>query len=422
MVGMSDPKAHSGARIAVISLHTSPLDQPGTGDSGGMNVYIRAVADRLARRGVAVDVFTRCAGRGVPEVERVGPLNRVIQIPAGPCAPVQKDRLPALIPSFADRIIESAGTAQYDLVHAHYWLSGGPAIAVKEHWGLPLVASFHTLGAVKNRAMPAEPAERLAGERLTIATADRILAPTTMEAEHLVSLYGASPERVRVIPPGVDADAFFPRPKDRARARLGLAGRRVVLFLGRLQPLKGPDLAIRAVAEAIRRDPQASSDVVLAMMGGPSGADGPGYVDRLRRLTFEEGIADRVSFLEPRPHHELPWVYSAAEALLMPSRSESFGLAALEAQACRVPVVASAVGGLRSVVVDGSTGLLPPSEDVAALADRLLAVLRDPDLRGRLAQGARRQARRFSWDDTAEGVLASYRELLPQPIPVAAAG
>jgi D-inositol-3-phosphate glycosyltransferase len=421
MVGMSDPMAHPRPRIAVISLHTSPLDQPGTGDSGGMNVYIRAVTERLAGRGVAVDVFTRCAGRGVPEVERLGPLTRVIQIPAGPCAPVDKDRLPVVTASFADRIIESAGRVPYDLVHAHYWLSGGPAMAVKEHWGVPLVASFHTLGEVKHQAGPAEPPERLAGERVTIAAADRVLAPTSAEAEHLVRLYGASPERIRVIPPGVDAEVFFPRPKDRARARLGLAGRRVVLFLGRLQPVKGPDLAIRAVAQAIRRDRRAGSDVVLAVLGGPSGADGRGYVDRLRQLTSEEGIADRVLFLDPRPHHELPWVYSAAEVLLMPSRSESFGLAALEAQACGVPVVASAVGGLRFVVADGSSGLLAPRGDAPALADRLLAVLGDQDLRARLSTGARRQAGRFSWEDTAEGVLATYRELLPQPT-LAAAG
>lgn len=415
---MSDPQPRE--RIAVISLHTSPLDQPGTGDSGGMNVYVRAVTERLARRGVSVDVFTRCAGRGVPEVERLGPLTRVIQIPAGPCAPVDKDRLPVVTPGFADRIIESAGPAPYDLVHAHYWLSGAPAIAVKEKWEVPLVVSFHTLGAVKNQSGPAEPAGRLAGERVTIAAADRVLAPTSVEAEHLVRLYGASPERIRVIHPGVDGDAFFPHPKGPARARLGLAGRRVVLFVGRLQPLKGPDLAIRAVAQAIRRDHRVGDDLVLVVLGGPSGADGRAFVERLQRLASREAV--RVRFLEPRPHNQLPWVYSAADVLLMPSRSESFGLAALEAQACGVPVVASSVGGLRSVVAHGSSGLLAPPGDLAALADRLLEVLRDPDLRSRLSRGARRQARGFSWDSTAEGVLSTYLELLSQPTLESAAG
>jgi D-inositol-3-phosphate glycosyltransferase len=416
---MNDPQPRT--RIAVISLHTSPLDQPGIGDSGGMNVYVRAVTERLARRGVSVDVFTRCAGRGVPEVERLGPLTRVIQIPAGPCAPVEKDRLPVVTLSFADRIIESAGPAPYDLVHAHYWLSGGPAVALKEHWGVPLVVSFHTLGAVKNQAGPAEPQVRLAGERVTIAAADRVLAPTSEEADHLVRLYGASLERIRVIHPGVDGDAFFPRPKEPARARLGLAGRRVVLFLGRLQPIKGADLAIRAMARAILQDGRAGSDLALVVMGGPSGADGRGYVERLRRLAAREGIEDRVRFLDPSPHQELPWVYSAAEVLLMPSRSESFGLAALEAQACGVPVVASSVGGLRSVVSDGSSGFLVTPEDLDALEDRLLDVLRDRELRSKLSRGARHHARRFSWEDTAEGVLAAYRELLPVPTPTAAA-
>jgi D-inositol-3-phosphate glycosyltransferase len=425
MAGMSDPRAgHTPARIAVISLHTSPLDQPGIGDSGGMNVYIRSVAERLAGRGVAVDIYTRCAGRGVPEIERIGPLTRVIQVNAGPCAPVPKRNLPAILSRFEAGILARAEEeGPYDLVHAHYWLSGRAAMAAAARWGVPLVASFHTLGEVKDRAVGAvegyEPPARLAGEREIIRAADRILAPTPVEASHLVELYGAAPDRIRVVPPGVDGGVFEPRPKEEARRRLGLGGRRLILFLGRLQPLKGPDVAIRAVAESFRRDPEATRDVALGVVGGPSGPRGAAFVEGLRHLAVEEGIGDRVRFLEPRPHDDLPWVYSAAEVLLMPSRSESFGLAALEAQACGVPVVAAAVGGLRYVVGDGESGYLVPGHEPAAHAARLEAVLGDPDLATHLRRGARARAARFPWEDTVDGVLAAYAELLPALAPAA---
>lgn len=419
MVRMSDPRAgHPRARIAVISLHTSPLDQPGTGDSGGMNVYIRSVAQRLGERGVAVDVFTRCAGRAVPEVDRVAPLTRVIQVNAGPCSPVPKGALPGFLSRFEGGVLARAESeGPYDLVHAHYWLSSRAAQAAADRWRVPLVASFHTLGEVKNRAMAgmedAEWPARLLVERRAIRAADRILAPTSTEATHLVDLYAADPGRIRVVPPGVDGDAFRPRPRDEALRRLGLEGRRVVLFLGRLQPLKGPDVAIRAMAEAWRRDPEAMSDAALVVVGGPSGSRGRQFVEELRRLASAEGIADRVVFIEPRPHGELPGVYSAAVALLMPSRSESFGLAALEAEACGVPVVAADVGGLRHAVAHGASGFLVPGHAPAAYADRILQIFRNPDLAERLGTAARARAGRFTWEETAAGVQGTYGELLP---------
>jgi D-inositol-3-phosphate glycosyltransferase len=427
MSAMSDPRAaEPRARIAAISLHTSPLDQPGTGDSGGMNVYIRSVADRLADRGVAVDVLTRCAGRGVPEAEQVDPLTRVIQVNAGPCAPVPKGDLTRFLPRFEAGILARAeAEGPYDLVHAHYWLSGRVGLAAAERWGVPLVVSFHTLGAVKNRALAGgeapEPRRRLAGEREAIRLADRIMAPTPAEAAHLVELYGAAPSRIRIVPPGVDGDVFAPRPKEEARLRLGLDGRRVVLFVGRLQPLKGPDVAIRTAAEAFRREPDRTGDVALVVIGGPSGAKGPSYVEGLRRLADAEGIGERVVFLDPRPHEELPWVYSAADALLMPSRSESFGLAALEAQACGVPVVAASVGGLRYVVEDGVSGFLVGGHDPRDHAGRLLAVLGDQELAANLARGARARASRFTWETTTEGLMEAYSELLPELAPASVA-
>jgi D-inositol-3-phosphate glycosyltransferase len=411
MSAMRDPVA----RIAAISLHTSPLDQPGMGDSGGMNVSIRSVAEGLADRGIAVDVFTRCAGRGVPEVAWIGPLTRIVQVNAGPCAPVVKDDLLGLLPRFEDGILSWAEQeGPYDLVHAHYWLSGRVGLEASSRWGVPLVASFHTLGEVKNRALAKvdgrEPAVRLHAEREAISGADRVLVPTAAELENLVRLYDAVPDRARVVPPGVDSTSFAPRPKDEARRRLGVPDRTVLLFVGRLQPLKGPDVAIRAAAGAMRR----GLDATLVVVGGPSGPGGPSYVDGLRRLAAREGLGERVVFLDPMPHEELPWAYSAADVLLMPSRSESFGLAALEAQACGVPVVAASVGGLRHVVVDGVTGFLVEGHDPGPYAHRLLVTLADPALAATLGRAGRRRATAFGWDQATDGVLDVYAELLPE--------
>jgi D-inositol-3-phosphate glycosyltransferase len=410
---MAQPEAGHG-RVAVISLHTSPLDPPGAGDSGGMNVYIRSVADRLADFDVSVDIYTRCAGRGVPEIDRIGPLTRVIQVPAGPCSPMDKMALPDLVPWFTERVLTHPAGGPYDLIHAHYWLSGWAGREAKRRWGVPLVASFHTLGRVKNLSSTSdqavEPRARLDGEGAAIGAADRILVPTPAEGAHLVRLYDAPSERIRVVPPGVDAGRFRPLPKAETRKALGLTGRRVVLFVGRLQALKGPDLAIRAVAEAVRRDPSATRDVVLAVVGGPSGPGDP--LAGLRRLAGSLGISDRVRFLAPRAHEDLPEVYSAADVLVMPSRSESFGLVALEAQACGVPVVAAAVGGLRYVIRDGRSGLLVPDDEPASYAELLLRVLGDRAMAARLSRAAVANARRFPWEVTAADVLSVYRELV----------
>jgi D-inositol-3-phosphate glycosyltransferase len=405
------------ARVAVISFHTSPLDQPGVGDSGGMNVYVRSVAERLGRRDVAVDVFTRCSGRPVPEVHQLHPHTRVIQVPAGPCAPVDKERLPALVPAFVSHVVHGFGP--YDLVHAHYWLSGEAARVAKRRWRVPMAASFHTLGTVKNRVLaagePPEPVPRLVEERATIRDADLLFAPTTTEARHLVHL-GASVGRVRVVAPGVDSARFFPRNRDRAKAALGLAGRDVVLFVGRLQPIKEPDLAIRAVAHAARRGAQP----VLLVLGGESDRRGPTTVSSLRRLAGDEGIGHLVRFLPPAPHAELAELYAAADMLLMPSRSESFGLAALEAQACGIPVIAAGVGGLRHVVADGVTGLLVEDRRPETFGNRIVTLLEDRDLSRRLGRSGAARAARLSWDRTAAGVLAAYAELYPALLSAAA--
>jgi D-inositol-3-phosphate glycosyltransferase len=419
----SDP-----GRVAVISLHTSPRDQPGTGDSGGMNVYVVEVARRLAEQGISVDIFTRCHGQGGPDVEEIAPGARLVQVQAGPCAPVAKEDLPELLPQFLGGVLQKAAAddaaehrhSPYDVVHSHYWLSGWVGNQAKEIWGAPLVASFHTLGKVKNAVLPVgdspEPPTRLAGEQRVVREADRILAPTPAEAAHLIDLYGADPGRIRVVPPGVDRSVFHPRSKQRARSRLHLSNARLLLFVGRLQPFKGPDVAILAMADAVARAPDVTKDVILGVVGGSTGmASDRDEVTRLMQLSSALGIADHVVFFPPQPHERLADFYVAAEAVLVPSHSESFGLVALEAEACGTPVIAAATGGLRYVVEDGQTGFLVKGHEPADYADRILELLGDRELVRRLGSRAARHAAGFSWESTAAEVRSVYQELLSRP-------
>ena len=411
-------RASGGARgrIAMIALHTSPLDPPGTGDSGGMNVHIRETMRRLAERDVAVDVYTRCAGRGVPEIHELTPLTRVIQVQAGPCAAVEKASLPQLVPSFVRSFLER-DLPPYDVVHAHYWLSGQAARAARSAWGAPLVASFHTLGRVKNVALAPgdapEPEERIRGESALIRAADRVVAPTAIEARDLVDLYGARSDAIRIVSPGVDRERFRPRPRRETKMAWGLAGSTVALFVGRLQPHKGPDVAIRAVAEAVRADPAATRDLVLVLAGGSDGGSGTCDPGSLHALARAEGIVDRVRLVDSVIHEELPSLYAAADVLLVPSRSESFGLVALEAQACGVPGVAASVGGLRLIVGDGESGFLVPGHDPRDHAERAMRILRSPELALRMSRAAVLRSERFPWDRTVDELLGMYGELAP---------
>jgi D-inositol-3-phosphate glycosyltransferase len=405
-------------RVAILSLHTSPLDQPGSGDSGGMNVLIREASRRISASGVGVDVFTRSRDGVLPAVQEIGGGSRLIRVRAGPPAPVPKDELPRYLPEFLGGVLRHARAEPggYHLVHSHYWLSGWIGRSAREIWGVPLVASFHTLGKVKNyslsRGEVPEPPARLSGEGHVIAEADRLVAATPAEAAHLVGLYRAEPDRIRVVPPGVDHGLFFPRRRHEARARLHLTGVRLLLFVGRLQPHKGPDVAIRALAEGLAREPRALDDVVLAIVGGPSGSDHGAEVARLMDLASALGVGERVVFFPPQPQARLADFYAAAELVHVPSRSESFGLVALEAQACGTPVVAAAVGGLRYVVDDGVTGHLVEGHDAADHAERILWVLGDPAARRRMGEAAVVRSLRFSWDTTASGMLSVYGELL----------
>ncbi|MEO8476033.1 MAG: D-inositol-3-phosphate glycosyltransferase [Actinomycetota bacterium] len=405
-------------RVAVLSVHTSPIDQPGSGDSGGMNVYIRAVAERLAGQGVEVDLFTRCRGGVTHDVREIAPGIRVVSVKAGPCLPIPKAEIPRYLPEFLGGVLRVAHEdgRGYDIVHSHYWLSGWVGRAAKEEWDTPLVASFHTLGKVKNyslaRGEAQEPANRLDGEQRVILAADRILAPTPSEAAQLVGLYRADPEHIRIVPPGVDHTLFLPGDRAAARERLHLSGLRLALYVGRLQAHKGPDVAVRTMAEAVARDPDAAGDLVLAIVGGPSGADHGAELIRLMELAGALGVSERVMLFPPQPQAKLADFYTAADAVLVPSRSESFGLVALEASACATPVVAAAVGGLRYVVEDGKTGFLVEGHDPGDHAERLLEILRDPSLAAAMGSEAARQALRFTWDATTTELLSVYRELL----------
>jgi len=409
-------------RVAVISVHTCPLDQPGMGDSGGMNVYVRSVSRRLAEAGVAVDVFSRAAGRGEPVAE-LAPGVRVVHLEAGPEEPVPKEELPQYLCAFLQSLLrfqsaeaERAGTTEpvYDLIHSHYWLSGWIGRMARERWDVPLVHSFHTLGRVKNRSLAAgespEPPNRIAGEERVIQEADAILAPTVGEAAELVSLYGAVPERVRVVAPGVETGLFAPGDREAAKAALGLTGRPIVLFVGRLQPLKSPDLAVRALAHLVRsrRDLR---DTALVVVGGPSGRSGL-TAERLHELAAACGVGDAVVVIPPVPQAELVGLYRAADVVLVPSRTESFGLVALEAESCGTPVVASDVGGLRTAVRDGVTGLLVPPDGPEGYARGLERLLTDDPLRHAMGAAGARYARRYDWRQAAAGLIGVYEDLV----------
>ncbi|MEA2556556.1 MAG: D-inositol-3-phosphate glycosyltransferase [Actinomycetota bacterium] len=383
-----------------------------------MNVYIREVADRLAARGVTLDLFTRSRSIDAPPVVELGSGARVINIKAGPASPMPKAELPRYLPEFLGGVLRLAREdgLGYDIVHSHYWLSGWVGRSAKEEWGTPLVASFHTLGKVKNyslaRGEPPESAARLAGEERVIAASDRILAPTPTEAAQLVGLYGADPTHIRLVPPGVDHELFAPRGREAALEELHLAGLRLALYVGRLQAHKGPDVAVRTLAEAIARDPEATRHLQLAIVGGPSGVEHGAEVARLMELASALDVTDRVMLYPPQTQRRLADFYSAADVVLVPSRSESFGLVALEAQACGTPVIASSVGGLRYVVQDGVGGFLVEGHDPGDHAERLIQILRSPTLQAELGERGARQALRFTWDATAAELQNVYRELL----------
>ncbi len=411
-------------RIATVSLHTSPLDQPGTGDAGGLNVYVVEVAKRLADRGIEVEIFTRAVCRDTPPVVALVPGVLVRNVVAGPFEELDKNALPAQVCPFAFEVLRTEAAyepGRYDLLHAHYWLSGQVAAVAKERWGVPLIQSMHTLGKVKNLAVAAgdcaEPAVRIRGEAEVIAAADRLVANTDEEARQLVELYRADRARVVTVSPGVDLTLFRPGSAAAARRRLGLpADAVVVMFAGRIQPLKGPDVVLRAAAQLLRSDPALAGRLVAVFVGGPSGSE-VGAPGRLGGLAAALGIADHVRMEPPCPQRELADWYRAATVVVVPSHSESFGLVALEAQACGTPVVAARVGGLRTAVSDGFSGLLVDGHDPVAWARVLADLIGSPRRLAMLSRGALAHAAGFGWHVTADRLIEVYADAISSARP-----
>lgn len=405
-------------RAAMLSVHTSPLEQPGTGDAGGLNVYVVETAKRLARAGTEVEIFTRSTSSDLPPIVELAPGVLVRHIVAGPFEGLSKNDLPGQLCAFAAGLMQIEARQEpgwYDLVHSHYWLSGQVGWLAADRWNVPLVHTMHTMAKVKNESVAEgdcpEPPGRVIGEEQVVATADRLLASTTDEARQLIELYGASPRRVAVVPPGVDLDVFTPggpEAKRAARRRLGLPqGRQLLLFVGRIQPLKAPDVLIRAAAELVAERPGRRDGLVVAVVGGPSGT-GLERPEELQRLTRELDLDGVVRFRPPVARAVLADWYRAADLVVVPSYSESFGLVAVEAQACGTPVVAARVGGLLTAVRDGETGLLVGGHDPRDWARAIGDLLDDGARRRSMQSAAVRHAAGFGWDATVEDTLAVY--------------
>jgi len=408
-------------RIAMLSYHTCPLATLGGKDTGGMNVYVRELTRQLGHMGIHVDVFTRSQDDHVPHVlHELGYGNRVVHVPAGPEHPVSKQEMAKYIPQFVDGVNQFAleKNIKYDIIHSHYWMSGIAAAALSDLWaGTPIVHMFHTLGEMKNRIARTEAERegsyRLDGERQVLGRVDRITVATLAELTQLRFLYKADPTKMVVIPPGVDVGHFYPIPSDEAKTYVGIKPEdRMILFVGRIEPLKGVDTLIQAMACLDLKD--ASRPVHLAIIGGdPSASPEQMTVEmaRLQKLCEVLGLDQAVVFLGKRDQDKLPYYYSAAEVLVMPSHYESFGMVALEAMACGTPVIASEVGGLAYLVRDGETGFTIPAEEPDTLCEKLTWLLNDADLHATMSANAAAYAQDYAWEKIAQQIVGVYNEL-----------
>jgi D-inositol-3-phosphate glycosyltransferase len=405
-------------RVAMVSVHTSPLEQPGTGDAGGLNVYVVETAKRLARLGTEVEIFTRATSSDAPPSIEVQPGVTVRNVVAGPFEGLSKNDLPGQLCAFAAGLLRTEArlaAGWYDLVHSHYWLSGQVGWLAADRWNVPLLHSMHTMAKVKNASLAEgdapEPVGRVIGEEQVVAAADRLIANTELEASDLIGLYGADPDRVAVVSPGVDLDIFHSQGdlgRRLARTRLGLpADAEVLLFVGRIQPLKAPDVLLRGVARMVADHPERRERLVVAVLGGPSG-NGMDRPEELQKLAVELGIGDLVTFHQPVGRPVLADWYRAADLVAVPSYSESFGLVAVEAQACGTPVIAARVGGLATAVQDGVTGLLVSGHHPTTWSESLNGLLDAPRRRAQMSIAAVEHANRFSWDRTVEATLQVY--------------
>ncbi len=393
-------------RVAVLSLHTSPLAQPGSGDSGGMNVYVREMVSALAQAGIECTTYTRAAQPGLPDVVQVEPGHRVVHIPAGPYD-LAKEQLPGVLQEFGDAVVDHIkNDSPADVLHANYWLSGLVGHRIKHELDLPFVSTFHTLAKVKAEGGDLEPEWRERAEAEIIGCADAICVSCTEEERQFLRLYGKPAGKIEIIAPGVEHAFFAPGDRNGARNALDLpANCPVLLFVGRIQPLKGPDVAVRALA-ALQR-----SDALLLVVGGASGLDGSEEMQHVQALITELGVEGQVRFVEPQPHHILSTYYRAADVVIVPSRSESFGLVALEASACGIPVVASGVGGLLTLVDHGSTGFLVPDRDPQLYAKYIGEILDHPQQAAQMGQRGAERARQYTWGFAAARLRRVYSDL-----------
>ena len=401
-------------RIAMLSVHTCPLAALGGKETGGMNVYVRELSRELGRMGFHVDVFTRSQNAQVPRIVPMGEQVRVIHLVAGPERPLPREHTYHYLEEFADSLeafrVEEGIT--YELIHSHYWLSGVVGLELRRRWGVPLLQMFHTLGALKNEVARSieerEPPLRLKEEARLVREADRLIAATPVDRSHLVWYYEAAPHRIVVIPCGVDTTLFRPVPPARAKVELGLGDDPVVLYVGRLAPIKG----LETLLDSIPKLQQTRSPVVL-IVGGGLDESANGHLTTLYSRMNALGIEDRVRFLGAQPQERLPYFYAAARVTVMPSYYESFGMVALEAMACGSPVIASRVGGLTVTVEDGINGFLVPEGDSVELANRLDQLFNNEALRRRLGGEAMRLASNYRWPCIAQAIGKIYEEFLP---------
>ena len=399
-------------RIATVMVHTSPLEQPGIGDAGGMNIYVLESAQRMAAMGVGVDIFTRRTDPDAPDIVEISPGVRVRHFDCGH-GTLTKEQLPIHISGLSQEFSRIMRTENYDVIHSHYWLSGKVAMPAAKELEIPLVHTMHTMARVKNLNLAEgespEPMIRVQGETQVVAAASALIANTDAEAASLVSLYDACPDTVHVVTPGVDLFTFTPgQSRSAARESLGLLpDSLIVSFVGRIQPHKGPEVLIRATSELVKHSPQLRPRLIVNIIGGASGANTE-EVDRLKDCTQWLGIDDVVRFAPPVSRADLPQWYRASDLVVVPSYSESFGLVALEAQACGTPVVATAVGGLRTAVADGISGVLVDGHDPKAWSSVIARLLQEPQRRVLLSMGAIEHASHFGWDGTARGTLDIY--------------
>lgn len=410
-------------RVAMLSYHTCPLAILGGKDTGGMNVYVRELTRQLGKEGIQVDVFTRSQDEHAPHVSHdLGYGNRVIHVNAGPAVPLKKETLKNYIPVFAEEILKFADEKHltYDIIHSHYWMSGIAGARLKAAWRIPIVHMFHTLGKMKQRIARSEEenegAYRIEGEKRVIDAADTIIAATPAEVAQLLWLYNVEQKKIETIPPGVNLGRFYPIPKDDAKEYIGVPTTdKLLLYVGRIEPLKGIDTLIKAIALMKDRGVIKRHNICLSIIGGDPDVTNDLMTEemyRLKELRQKYHLNDFVTFLGRRSQTTLPYYYSAAEVVIVPSYYESFGMVALEAMACGTPVVASQVGGLVFLVKDEVTGFHVPVEDEKAMADKLTVLIEDDDLHTRMSQNAVQVAREYSWEIISKQIMRVYRTVL----------